>query len=81
MTDTRCERCSQKKVGISDIIHAGHGDRYQVCKCFMFYGHFLIHFLIKHRLSLEEKITNNVYVPVEGIYQILFYFPAKTKVI
>ncbi|PUZ56401.1 hypothetical protein GQ55_5G295700 [Panicum hallii var. hallii] len=30
MTDTRCERCSEKKVGISDIIHAGHGDRYQV---------------------------------------------------
>jgi hypothetical protein len=21
----------EKKVGIADIIHAGHGDRYQVC--------------------------------------------------
>ncbi|CAO2179693.1 unnamed protein product [Urochloa humidicola] len=30
MTDTRCERCNEKKVGISDIIHAGHGDRYQL---------------------------------------------------
>jgi len=30
MTDTRCQRCSEKKVGISDIIHAGHGDRYQL---------------------------------------------------
>ncbi|XP_062200813.1 protein REPRESSOR OF VERNALIZATION 1 isoform X2 [Phragmites australis] len=29
MTDTRCARCNEKKVGISDIIHAGHGDRYQ----------------------------------------------------
>jgi len=30
MTETRCGRCNEKKVGISDIIHAGHGDRYQV---------------------------------------------------
>lgn len=30
MTDARCERCTEKKVGISDIIHAGHGDRYQL---------------------------------------------------
>nr|CAB3477260.1 unnamed protein product [Digitaria exilis] len=30
MTDTRCQRCNEKKVGISDIIHAGHGDRYQL---------------------------------------------------
>jgi len=30
MTETRCGRCNEKKVGISDIIHAGHGDRYQL---------------------------------------------------
>jgi hypothetical protein len=30
MTDARCQRCQEKKVGISDIIRAGHGDRYQV---------------------------------------------------
>ena len=30
MTDARCERCTEKRVGISDIIHAGHGDRYQL---------------------------------------------------
>ncbi|KAM0842617.1 hypothetical protein ACQ4PT_058256 [Festuca glaucescens] len=30
MTDARCERCTEKKVGIADIIHAGHGDRYQL---------------------------------------------------
>ncbi|RCV25682.1 hypothetical protein SETIT_5G184700v2 [Setaria italica] len=30
MTDTRCERCNEKKVGIYNIIHAGHGDRYQL---------------------------------------------------
>ncbi|XP_066314376.1 protein REPRESSOR OF VERNALIZATION 1-like isoform X1 [Miscanthus floridulus] len=30
MTDKRCERCSEKKVVISNIIHAGHGDRYQL---------------------------------------------------
>ncbi|XP_062212360.1 protein REPRESSOR OF VERNALIZATION 1-like isoform X2 [Phragmites australis] len=30
MTDARCQRCQEKKVGISDIIHAGHGDRYQL---------------------------------------------------
>ncbi|GJN12922.1 hypothetical protein PR202_ga31249 [Eleusine coracana subsp. coracana] len=30
MTDARCQRCQEKKVGISDIIRAGHGDRYQL---------------------------------------------------
>ncbi|TVU33918.1 hypothetical protein EJB05_15734 [Eragrostis curvula] len=30
MTDARCQRCQEKKVGISDIIHGGHGDRYQL---------------------------------------------------
>ncbi|KAJ3695633.1 hypothetical protein LUZ60_001010 [Juncus effusus] len=31
MTDARCQQCSEKKVGISDIIHAGGlGDRYQL---------------------------------------------------
>nr|CAD1834831.1 unnamed protein product [Ananas comosus var. bracteatus] len=31
MTDARCSRCAEKKVGISEIIHAGgHGDRYQL---------------------------------------------------
>ncbi|XP_015688319.2 uncharacterized protein LOC102709893 isoform X2 [Oryza brachyantha] len=30
MTDARCVRCAEKEVGVSDIIHAGHGDRYQV---------------------------------------------------
>ncbi|KAJ1257404.1 hypothetical protein BS78_K057400 [Paspalum vaginatum] len=30
MTDTRCQRCNEKKVFISDIIRAGHGDRYQL---------------------------------------------------
>ncbi|KFK37003.1 hypothetical protein AALP_AA4G199800 [Arabis alpina] len=29
MTDARCSRCSQIKVGLRDIILAGHGDRYQ----------------------------------------------------
>lgn len=33
MTDARCVRCAEKEVGVSDIIHAGHGDRYQVWKC------------------------------------------------
>lgn len=30
MTDARCRRCSEKKVGLTDIIQAGHGDRYQL---------------------------------------------------
>ncbi|KAF0920039.1 hypothetical protein E2562_032613 [Oryza meyeriana var. granulata] len=30
MTDARCVRCAEKEVGVSDIIHAGHGDRYQL---------------------------------------------------
>ncbi|XP_038971116.1 uncharacterized protein LOC103705583 [Phoenix dactylifera] len=31
MTDARCSRCTEKKVGIADIIQAGgHGDRYQL---------------------------------------------------
>lgn len=31
MTDARCSRCTEKKVGVADIIQAGgHGDRYQV---------------------------------------------------
>ncbi|KFK31915.1 hypothetical protein AALP_AA6G175400 [Arabis alpina] len=30
MTDARCSRCSQIKVGLIDIIQAGHGDRYQL---------------------------------------------------
>ncbi|KAI4326956.1 hypothetical protein L6164_019466 [Bauhinia variegata] len=29
MTDARCSRCDGK-VGVKDIIHAGHGDRYQL---------------------------------------------------
>lgn len=31
MTGARCHRCTEGKVGLRDIIHAGHGDRYQVC--------------------------------------------------
>ncbi|XP_010540863.1 PREDICTED: uncharacterized protein LOC104814493 [Tarenaya hassleriana] len=30
MTDARCSRCSQFKVGLRDIIQAGHADRYQL---------------------------------------------------
>ncbi|GJN25809.1 hypothetical protein PR202_gb13687 [Eleusine coracana subsp. coracana] len=30
MTGARCERCQEKKVGVSDIIQAGHRDRYQL---------------------------------------------------
>ena len=30
MTDARCKRCQEKKVGVTDIIHAGNADRYQV---------------------------------------------------
>ncbi|THU63862.1 hypothetical protein C4D60_Mb01t20320 [Musa balbisiana] len=31
MTDARCSRCTEKKVGVADIIQAGgHGDRYQL---------------------------------------------------
>lgn len=30
MTDALCTRCNVRKVGLVDIIQAGHGDRYQV---------------------------------------------------
>lgn len=30
MTDARCKRCKEKKVGVVEIIQAGHGDRYQL---------------------------------------------------
>ncbi|KAF3448565.1 hypothetical protein FNV43_RR09278 [Rhamnella rubrinervis] len=30
MTDARCSRCSEFKVGLRDVIQAGHGDRYQL---------------------------------------------------
>ncbi|XP_058732015.1 uncharacterized protein LOC131603634 [Vicia villosa] len=30
MTDTRCERCSERKVGVKDIIRAGRADRYML---------------------------------------------------
>ncbi|KAF8095729.1 hypothetical protein N665_0324s0025 [Sinapis alba] len=30
MTDARCSRCSEIKVGLRDIIQAGHGDRYEL---------------------------------------------------
>ncbi|KAJ0240900.1 Bromo adjacent homology (BAH) domain-containing protein [Hirschfeldia incana] len=30
MTDVRCSRCSEIKVGLKDIIQAGNGDRYQM---------------------------------------------------
>ncbi|CAJ2667214.1 unnamed protein product [Trifolium pratense] len=30
MTDARCSRCAELKVGLREIIHAGHGDRYQL---------------------------------------------------
>ncbi|CAI0476280.1 unnamed protein product [Linum tenue] len=30
MTDARCGRCNESKVGIRDIIQAGHEDRYQL---------------------------------------------------
>ncbi|XP_026457709.1 uncharacterized protein LOC113358373 isoform X2 [Papaver somniferum] len=30
MTDARCARCMEKKVGLTDIIQAGRGDRYQL---------------------------------------------------
>lgn len=31
MANVRCSICTQREVGIVDIIHGGHGDRYQVC--------------------------------------------------
>lgn len=35
MTDARCSRCMEKKVGVADIIQAGGlGDRYQVEQIF-----------------------------------------------
>lgn len=34
MTDARCPRCSEIKVGLRDIIQAGHGDRYEVLCAF-----------------------------------------------
>ncbi|XP_050227944.1 uncharacterized protein LOC126677398 isoform X2 [Mercurialis annua] len=30
MTDAPCRRCNESKVGVRDIIQAGHGDRYQL---------------------------------------------------
>lgn len=30
MTDARCKRCQERKVGVTDIIHAGNADRYQL---------------------------------------------------
>ncbi|CAH8272984.1 unnamed protein product [Arabidopsis lyrata] len=30
MTSVRCSRCNQLKVGLRDVIQAGHGDRYQL---------------------------------------------------
>ncbi|KAG8382229.1 hypothetical protein BUALT_Bualt05G0055100 [Buddleja alternifolia] len=30
MTDARCKRCTEKQVGLIDIIQTGHGDRYQL---------------------------------------------------
>lgn len=30
MTDARCSRCTDSKVGLREIIHAGHDDRYQL---------------------------------------------------
>ncbi|CAJ2650655.1 unnamed protein product [Trifolium pratense] len=30
MTDARCSRCAELKVGLREIIHAGHDDRYQL---------------------------------------------------
>ncbi|KAL2342757.1 hypothetical protein Fmac_004042 [Flemingia macrophylla] len=30
MTGARCRRCTECKVGLRDIIHAGHGDRYKL---------------------------------------------------
>ncbi|XP_022737040.1 uncharacterized protein LOC111289940 isoform X2 [Durio zibethinus] len=30
MTDARCSRCMESKVGLRDIIQAGHGDRYKL---------------------------------------------------
>lgn len=30
MTDARCSRCSEFKVGVRDIIQAGHGERYKL---------------------------------------------------
>lgn len=41
MTDARCERCTEKRVGISDIIHAGHGDRYQVFSFSLYFLYFI----------------------------------------
>ncbi|ERM95070.1 histone acetyltransferase KAT6B [Amborella trichopoda] len=30
MTDARCSRCTEKRVGLLEIIHGGYGDRYQL---------------------------------------------------
>ncbi|CAA3015552.1 BAH domain [Olea europaea subsp. europaea] len=39
MTDARCKRCNEKQVGLTEIIQAGHGDRYHVCTfSFLFFN-------------------------------------------
>jgi len=36
MTDALCERCTERKVGVRDIIRAGLADRYMVCTLMLY---------------------------------------------
>lgn len=65
MTDARCPRCMEKKVGVASIIQtAGHMDRYQVWQfplsCFLLTTCF--HFNILYRLCFEwlEQINHSI---------------------
>lgn len=69
MTDVRCSRCSQIKVGLTGIFLAGHGDRYQVLLLFhtksSFLGMILCIFMDHHNNHILFYVFSWSVMPVE----------------
>lgn len=59
MTDARCKRCMERKVGVIDIIKAGHGERYQVLTFFP--------------SSLESLVAVTSSLTMNKLYQMAVY--------
>lgn len=84
MTDARCSRCTEKKVGVVDIIHAGgHGDRYLVSDRVLVFVGFSFTFALCFLASDGgwNKSSSAIFLIQNEVYTLeLFAFRCKFRV-
>ena len=82
MANARCFICTERKVGVIDIIHVSYGDRYQVCfKIYMDLEDYLIvlqmdNFDLKSEIIFYYMIfvvSFNYVVAIQMQIQLMYY--------